>query len=288
MLSSDSTKASLSAFRIQALPPDFYYIPDFVSAEEEASILSKVSISADNTPTTFGGTIPRLALLKCHYHINMAQIPAQRWTQLTHRRLQAHPSTLTKNNTLLASPLPEYLVKPIVSRFKDLGIFDDTLHQQPNHVLINEYKPGEGIMPHEDGSTYAPVVATVSLGSTLCLDITPKSRAADSKDGTDSTDDTNTSEVKYSIPTRILQEPRSLLITTGDAYGSLLHGISPVGVDENLNASTVANWSLLTDRRRFVESEGRNARDTRISLTYRDVLKVSSAASKVFGGLVRK
>lgn len=175
-----------------------------------------------------------------------------------------------------------------MSRFRDLGIFDDTPHQQPNHVLINEYKSGEGIMPHEDGSAYAPVVATVSLGSTLCLEITSKPRAAGTEDATNITHDTDISEAEYSIPTRILQEPRSLLITTGDSYGALLHGISPVEVDEHLDASTVANWSLLTDQQRFVESGGRNVRETRISLTYRDVLKVSSAASKVFGGLTRK
>jgi hypothetical protein len=32
----------LEAFRIAGLPPDFYYIPNFISMEEEASILQKV------------------------------------------------------------------------------------------------------------------------------------------------------------------------------------------------------------------------------------------------------
>jgi alkylated DNA repair protein alkB family protein 6 len=32
----------LQAFRIANLPPDFYYIPNFISAEEEGSILGKV------------------------------------------------------------------------------------------------------------------------------------------------------------------------------------------------------------------------------------------------------
>ncbi|KAI0591417.1 alkB alkylation repair protein 6 [Pyrenophora tritici-repentis] len=101
-------KKGLEAFHIAGLPPDFYYIPNFISVEEEISILQK--------------------------------IPANRWTHLTHRRLQAIPSTLTKSNTLLAAPLPNYLTNPIVKRFEDYGIFAHTPHQQPNHVLVNEYK----------------------------------------------------------------------------------------------------------------------------------------------------
>lgn len=246
-------KQDLQAFRIATLPPDFYYTPNFISVEEEASILQK--------------------------------IPAQRWTQLTHRRLQAHPSTLTKNNTLLGAPLPAYLTNPVVQRFKDLGIFDGTPHQQPNHVLINEYRPGEGIMPHEDGGAYAPVVATVSLGGGVCLEITPKAtpldRSAEAEDNNDVP--AETSSKKHGIPTRIFQEPRSLLLTTGEAYRDLMHGIAAVEVDEDLTAETVANWGLLGDTRAIEQGGGKMVRETRVSLTYRDVLKVSSAASKVFG-----
>lgn len=136
-------------------------------------------------------------------------------------------------------------------------------------------------MPHEDGKAYANVVATVSLGGTVCLSLMPKPglEEGDVKEGD--------GEGRWKVPTRILQEPRSLLITTGEAYESLLHGVDAVDIDEDLNAQTVANWSLLNDRKGFEDAGGRNIRDTRISLTYRDVLKVSSAASKVFGGLFK-
>ncbi|KAF2708752.1 hypothetical protein K504DRAFT_477201 [Pleomassaria siparia CBS 279.74] len=256
---------ALKAFRIARLPPDFYYIPNFVSVEEEASILQK--------------------------------IPSQRWVTLSHRRLQAHPSTLTENNnTLLGSPLPLYLVKPVVERFKDLGIFRDTPHAEPNHVLINEYRKGEGIMPHEDGSAYAHVVATVSLGTSICLDVGRKMTAeGGSSDGrpsqTETIEATHSSDLSpYSLllPTRILQEPRSLLITTGTAYTDLLHGIASVEVDEHLNRDTVANWDLLGDAKAVEEKGGTLDRETRVSLTYRDVLKVSSAAGKVLGALGRR
>ncbi len=135
-------------------------------------------------------------------------------------------------------------------------------------------------MPHEDGKAYASVVATVSLGGSICLSLTPKSTSEEP-----AVNDERSGEERWNKPTRILQEPRSLLITTGHAYECLLHGIDAVEVDEGLNADTVANWSLLDNKSAVEAAEGRNVRATRISLTYRDVLKVSSAASKVLGGL---
>ena len=131
-------------------------------------------------------------------------------------------------------------------------------------------------MPHEDGSAYAPVVATVSLGSSLVLDILPRP------------DDGGGGEGGDGLPARIFQEPRSLLITAGGAYVHLLHGIAPVEVDEDLNDATVANWGLLGDEEKILGEGRRNVRGTRVSLTYRDVLKVSSAASKVLGEFGRR
>lgn len=183
-----------------------------------------------------------------------------------------------------------------MDRFKELGIFENTPHKQPNHVLINEYKKGEGIMPHEDGNAYAEVVATVSLGAAICLEIgekasenmTPENERTDDGKSDEETTTHHPNKSNYKLPTRIFQEPRSLLITTGPAYKGLLHGISSIDVDEDLNANTVANWSLLEDTAGFEKTGGRSERGTRVSLTYRDVLKVSSAASKVFGGLGRR
>ena len=35
---------------------------------------------------------------------------------------------------------------------------------RPNHILLNEYLPGQGIIPHIDGDLFYPTIATVSLG----------------------------------------------------------------------------------------------------------------------------
>lgn len=71
---------------------------------------------------------------------------------------------------------------------------------------------------------------------------------------------------------RILQERGSLLVTTGGMYTDFLHGIGEVLVDEELGEDGIVNWSLLGDAEEF--AEGRRERLTRVSLTFRDVLKV--------------
>jgi hypothetical protein len=48
-------KDDLKAFRIAGLPSEFYYIPNFITPEEEASILDKVNM---------------LSSLSCHIYIN--------------------------------------------------------------------------------------------------------------------------------------------------------------------------------------------------------------------------
>src|SRR5690554_4364125 len=189
----------------------------------------------------------------------IATAPKPRWKTLTHRRLQTWPSELA-NNTLLESPLPSWLVDPIIPRIQslpaktdnpDLNIFSDSPQQAPNHGLINEYLPGQGIMPHKDGSAYHPVVCTVSLGGSLCLDI----YSSNEHGGTET-------EPRW----KILQEPRSLLITTGGMYTACLHGIADVTEHTNLNSETVANGDLLQNPELL--RGGVNGRRVRTSLTY--------------------
>ncbi|MCJ1244179.1 hypothetical protein MMC30_001377 [Trapelia coarctata] len=233
--------ASLSEAAITSLPDSAYYIPNFITQAEEEVILEKVLINSAPRPT---------------------------WRHLSHRRLQAYPSTLTPQNTLLAAPLPTWLSDPVITRLLAIPvsntpekshIFSDSPHQAPNHVLVNEYAPGQGIFPHEDGSAYHPVVATVSLGSHIVLDIYAKKP-----------DESGEREEKHRW--RILQEPRSLLITTGALYRDHLHGIAETDVDEDLNEKGVVNWDLVGGREDF--EDGTKKRETRVSLTFRDVLKV--------------
>lgn len=195
------------------------------------------------------------------------------------------PAQLTATNTLLsASSLPTWLTDPILDRFAQLGLFADAPHGAVNHCLINEYLPGQGIMPHEDGSAYHPIVATVSLGGTVVLNVTEKP-SADGASTTAATSDADIASPAAASASRkrwrILQEPRSLLVTTGSAYTETLHGIAEVTEDVDLGPETIANWGLLGNSETY--AKGTSTRTTRISLTFRDVKKVSTLGNKIFG-----
>ena len=174
---------------------------------------------------------------------------------------------------LLEAPLPAWLDEPAVSRLlsiplaaddESVNLFTSSPHKRPNHVLINEYHPGVGIMAHKDGAAYYPVVCTISLGASLCLNI-----HSSKEDGA----------LNPEPAFRILQEPRSLLITTDDLYTQYLHGISDVQADVDLSPETVSNWDMLRAPEAF--TNGVNQRSTRTSLTYRDVLKVSKLGNNI-------
>ncbi|KAL8803526.1 MAG: hypothetical protein Q9182_003127 [Xanthomendoza sp. 2 TL-2023] len=215
---------------------------------------------------------PRLPASLADALVNSVPLPT--WRHLSHRRLQAHPSPLTPSNILLAAALPPWLQEPIIPRLISIpateddreNIFTNAPHHAPNHCLINEYTPGQGIHPHEDGAAYYPVVATVSLGAPIVLDVYHKPSAGKSLDP----------QPAY----RILQEPGSLLISMGEMYTKHLHGIAEVEVDENLHEGKggVINWDMLGPewKERFDKEGGRSRRETRVSLTFRDVLKVKS------------
>ncbi|KAJ5130935.1 uncharacterized protein N7515_006974 [Penicillium bovifimosum] len=243
----------LEAARITVLPGEAFYISDFITEAEEDWLLRKVTSA-----------------------------PLPRWTQLSHRRLQTWPSALTQSNTLLASPLPDWLQSPIIERFSELGIFDDAPHQAPNHVLVNEYQPGQGIMPHEDGAAYYPLVATVSLRAPIVFDVYDKHVQGDKDES--GQDVAGKPDADRKPHYRILQERRSLLITRGKMYTDVLHGIAETTRDEDLGPHSICNWELLRDKETY--RQGWYERETRTSLTYRDVLHVAKMGNtlKFLGG----
>ncbi|KAJ5084614.1 Oxoglutarate/iron-dependent dioxygenase [Penicillium alfredii] len=235
------TEFNLEAARISALPADAFYISNFLSEDEERWLLQKVTSA-----------------------------PLPRWTQLSRRRLQTWPSALTKTNTLLASPLPGWLVSPIIEpRFKSLGIFEDAPHGAPNHVLVNEYQPGQGSCRTR---TAPPITHSWQ----------PQTSADDGMEESEAL--AETSRTNQAPQFRILQERRSLLITRGKLYTDFLHGIAETTTDAHLDAQSICNWDLLREINPY--QDGCYQRETRTSLTYRDVLKVAKMGNtmKFLGG----
>ncbi|KAL0994647.1 hypothetical protein UPYG_G00125310 [Umbra pygmaea] len=189
----------LKRFVVNDAPPTVYYIPDFITENEEEHLLQQV-YKATKT----------------------------KWTQLSNRRLQ-NWGGLPQPKGMLGEKLPDWLQK-YCERISALGAFEG---KTANHVLVNEYKPGEGIMPHEDGPLYHPTVTTISLGSHTLLDFYRPISAQETEEAP------QTEENRYLLS--LLVQPRSLLILQDDMYQRLLHGIQ--GTHQDLVTDRVANLS---------------------------------------------
>uniref|UniRef100_A0A4W5MXJ5 AlkB homolog 6 n=1 Tax=Hucho hucho TaxID=62062 RepID=A0A4W5MXJ5_9TELE len=212
----------LERYVVKDAPPTVYYIPDFITEDEESQLLQQVY-----------------------------KAPKTKWTQLSNRRLQ-NWGGLPRPKGMLGEKLPDWLLK-YCERISALGAFAG---KTANHVLVNEYKPGEGIMPHEDGPLYHPTVTTISLGSHTLLDFYRPISAQELDEVP------QTEESRYLLS--LLVRPRSLLILQDDMYQRLLHGIQGTHHDSltervaNLLAAGVLPGATLT-------------RGTRVSLTVRHV-----------------
>jgi len=150
--------------------------------------------------------------------------------------------------------------------------------------------------PHEDGPSYHPVVATVSLGSHAIFhyyNYKSEDALATSESANQSSD---TGRIVNPIPIlSVLLEPRSVIITTSSLYTSHLHGIQELHEDIIAPTSVgdgqiplvvgldvpIANWHMLTGEKekRIMQDGDTLRRGTRYSLTCRDVEKVAGGTT---------
>ncbi|RLN96031.1 hypothetical protein BBJ28_00009377 [Nothophytophthora sp. Chile5] len=169
--------------------PGVYYVPHWISEDEEAAVLERVySIPDDNDKV---------------------------WVKLKLRRLQMWGGEVKA--PFNPQPLPQWLTQ-ISQALVDAGIFQKD--KTPNHALINEYGVGDGILPHEDGPSYFPLVAIVSAGAECRITYEPH-RALVASDS-----QATTSEILPRLSFQL--ERRSLLLFTGEAYTRYLHSIDNV------------------------------------------------------------
>lgn len=113
------------------------FIPNFINAEEEQTLLE--------------------------------YIDAQPWNTSLSRRTQHYGyeyNYTDKEAKKPTTPIPEsfeYLMERLVER----GV----LTERPDQLIINEYKPGQGIAPHTDHVKYfADGIVSISLGAPVVMD----------------------------------------------------------------------------------------------------------------------
>ncbi|XP_044757908.1 alpha-ketoglutarate-dependent dioxygenase alkB homolog 6 [Coccinella septempunctata] len=206
----------ISKYRVTRAPPDVYYIPNFISIEEEDEILKHV----------YGA-------------------PKPKWTYLSNRRLQDYGGVPHKRG-MISEEIPQWLQK-YMDRINDLSVFDKKF---PNQVLVNEYIPGQGIMPHTDGPLFHPIVTTISCGSHTILNFLENN-------------------VQRDKICEFLLERRSLIIIKNDMYTKYLHSIDETKFD--VISDDTVNLEYCCGEYNTGETL---ERQTRISVTIRNVPKV--------------
>ena len=164
---------------------------------------------------------------------------------------------------MIAEAIPGWL-QVYVDKINNLGVLAD---KKANHVLVNEYLSGQGIMPHTDGSLFHPIISTISCGSHTVLEL--------EKCREESEADIQTQAAEEKI--QILVERRSLLMIKDDAYHKYLHSIAERTEDEI--APSVSNIHLCEMVHNGEEGQVLH-REKRISLTIRHVPKTTKLKLK--------
>ena len=131
-------------------------------------------------------------------------------------------------------------------------------------------------MPHVDGSLYYPTVTTISLGSHTLLDFYEPFQNEDQPEGETTQDNSLENRYKFSL----LLEPCSLLVLKDSMYNVLMHGIKET-TEDIFDDRVIFNAENLSNNEKFFQSNSLK-RDTRISLTIRNVPKVIKINKNLF------
>ncbi|KAL7320935.1 hypothetical protein PS15m_000768 [Mucor circinelloides] len=124
------------------------------------------------------------------------------------------PNPELKRRTQQYGHLFSYRYRKVLEEYGPLPGFTDFLvdrimdnkwmPNKPNHLLVNEYNPGQGIMPHVDApALFGAAILSLSLLSECIMKFTCEDQSID-----------------------IILPRRSLAILTGDARYKFKHGIS--------------------------------------------------------------
>jgi len=173
-----------------------------------------------------------------------------KWTRLKYARRKV---ALFDGTISSLPPILQRLSNTLVA----VGAFPSS--KPPNHVLINEYQPGEGIMPHTDGPAYESRTGTISLGgSDVIFKLWPRQQHDDSTQL-----QSTSSEIIEKIPSLelILHGEGSLVLFSNDAYLDHCHEISEDTLEEITSSDGVCGNDI--------KGGSLVKRGYRVSLTFR-------------------
>lgn len=156
---------------------------------------------------------------------------------------------------MIAEEIPKWL-QDHIEKIHRLGIFGN--EHKPNHVLVNEYHPGQGISPHLDGNLFYPTIATISLGSHTVLNFYEPLNEME-KSGVEPC-----SSFEKRLKYKVYIPPRSLILIKEQMFHHFLHGIDDLMVDDCDDKLVIPDG---------IEENVQVKRGTRVSLTIRHVPK---------------
>ena len=139
-----------------------------------------------------------------------------KWKTLSGRRLQTWGGQ-PHDKGMILEPIPDFLQEQL-DRLE--GACADFVKVPMNHVLVNEYAPGQGIMAHQDGPLYHPCVAIISLGAPTVFRFTPHVSTAATTATEEGENLANCEAREFAV----WLPPRSLLLFREDVYERYLHG----------------------------------------------------------------
>jgi alkylated DNA repair protein alkB family protein 6 len=206
-------------------PAFVFYQPNVLTASQQMDLIRWLQqLPPATTTTTTTTTTQGETKLAC-------------WNTLTFAKRRV---------AMFESPLPNPLAW-IASAMVTAGIFHP--HESPNHVLVNEYLPGQGILAHTDGPRYQPRTATISLGGSHVLFKLVKRLTSE---------EIGMQQHNRTAVEILLEGDGSLVVFCEDAYTNYLHSIDDQVMEEHTSNTCVNSIAGL-----------RIVRGYRLSLTFR-------------------
>ncbi|KAI8081688.1 uncharacterized protein BX664DRAFT_285877 [Halteromyces radiatus] len=172
--------------------PGLILIDDFVTEKEEAELVDQVN----QRPWSGLGQGPNPELKR-------------RTQQYGHLFSYRYRKVLEEYG-----PLPSF-IDPVVQRIMSHQLMPES----PNHLLVNEYNEGQGIMPHIDApALFGPAILSLSLLSACLMKFTHATTG-------------------HSID--VILPRRSMVVLTGNARYNYKHGISKDLVETALDGTII-------------------------------------------------